>query len=663
VRQISLTKLVLNNFRSFSRETISFPQTIGLKLLTGKNTVSPKLGANAAGKSSLWDALCWLLYGSGVQGIKTSSIVSWGETQTEVVAEFMIANVLNSIRRTGPPSKIELNGKPATQEQIDELMGLSKFRFLNAVLFGQEVSFFPDLPVPERGLLLDEVLDLNIWQLATETASKKYIALENELKDKKVNISFLEGKLSSLPSDNQIIKQSSEWETEQKKKIDNLQRLSLDWENKQELLIANLKEQESKWKQDLLNTAEEKAKAIEDLDAESAPLVFETQYEIESPFVAQISILEQHLKTIEKTRDRQTEILHQAEHELKSCITAEGFWTTDVCPTCLQPITEDKKRHEILCVAQLKEAVEAKKNKANEATKKANADIISIQQQLKDLRSQSIRDEEKKKSAQRELTRIQNQIKNLTIETRRLVDQMEGTNPYSTQLSELEPNPFITQVDNLIAEKNPFANKLTDLRKERSKLINEYASIEQDYKQTERLMIATEYWKHGFKRIRLYFVHQVLAALQVEIGSALSALGLEGWSVGLDTEKLTKSETVRLGVQLIIKSPRSEAPWETFSGGEKQRLRLAITLGLASLIQRAAGVFYTFEVWDEPTRSLSGEGVEDLLESLRYRAESVKKQIWLVDHSTFTYGSFDEVWEVSKTGEGSKVYKTYGKED
>ena len=77
-------------------------------------------------------------------------------------------------------------------------------------------------------------------------------------------------------------------------------------------------------------------------------------------------------------------------------------------------------------------------------------------------------------------------------------------------------------------------------------------------------------------------------------------------------------------------------------------------MGLASLIQRWSGVRWNFEVWDEPTAWLSARGVENLLDSLAYRAEAQGKSILLADHRSLAHSGFVESYMVTKDAQGSR---------
>ena len=175
-------------------------------------------------------------------------------------------------------------------------------------------------------------------------------------------------------------------------------------------------------------------------------------------------------------------------------------------------------------------------------------------------------------------------------------------------------------------------------------------------------MLRTDFWKAAFKRVRLFMVKRVLAQLEVETASAAVALGLIDWKISFSTELETKSGSVRPGIHIVVKSPIASAPWEVWSGGEGQRIRLAVALGLSSLIQRLGGVSIGFEVHDEPSAWLSQEGIDDLITHLQHRVQVTGKSIWLCDHRSLSQAAFDEIWEVSKTRDGSQV-KMIGNHD
>jgi energy-coupling factor transporter ATP-binding protein EcfA2 len=157
--------------------------------------------------------------------------------------------------------------------------------------------------------------------------------------------------------------------------------------------------------------------------------------------------------------------------------------------------------------------------------------------------------------------------------------------------------------------------------------------------------------------MQLFLIKQTLGFLEVEVCAAASALGLPNWKIAFTTESETKSGTTKMAVQIIVTDAAngSELIW---SGGEEQRIRLAVALGMSNLIQRMSNTFYDLEVWDEPTNFLSNEGIEGLLSCLQYRSVQQGKGVWLIDHRALVFSGFSQVWTMTKTIEGSSMQLT-----
>jgi DNA repair exonuclease SbcCD ATPase subunit len=164
------------------------------------------------------------------------------------------------------------------------------------------------------------------------------------------------------------------------------------------------------------------------------------------------------------------------------------------------------------------------------------------------------------------------------------------------------------------------------------------------------------FWRQGFRRVRVFCLTRVLAELEIATMSEARSLGLVGWHIKFTGETETKSGSVKLGIQAVVQSPEARRDFDAWSPGEGQRVRVACALGLASLIQRHAGVVYDLECWDEPSAWLSSEGIDDLFECLRERAYARNKSIWICDpRAGLSHGGFDEVWNVVKDADGSRI--------
>jgi exonuclease SbcC len=165
------------------------------------------------------------------------------------------------------------------------------------------------------------------------------------------------------------------------------------------------------------------------------------------------------------------------------------------------------------------------------------------------------------------------------------------------------------------------------------------------------------FWARGFKDLRLQLIAEALTELEIEVNSSVEALGLVGWSLLFQVDRETKGGNVKRGFSVLVKSPHNDnpVPWEAWSGGETQRLRLAANMGLSDLIRSRTGATIPLEVWDEPTQGLSEQGVQDLLEALASRARVEQRTIWIVDHHSHAFGDFKGSALVVKAPSGSRI--------
>ena len=657
MKQITLSRVILKNFRSYKKQCVEFSTTSGLKYIGGQNLVEPKLGSNGAGKSTLLEAICWCSYGSGLPrkaapgGAKISSLQSWDTDLTEVLTEYLINGELHSIYRSGPPMKIELDGEAVAQEKVDILLGLSKEQFLHSIIFGQGADLFPDLPIPKRGEILDQVLKLEIWERASDNASKKTTSLEKSLLTKKSDLAYVEGQISQLQTEDYISGQIEYWELTHQEELNNCKLDIESWDSERENKLTEIQTQITEWKFNKEQQLSERVTEIETLEAQISNLdglILELPEKILTKTFSELtSSISDAERNLSSSQQRYT----QLETERMILVQGKDFWMQGTCPSCHQVITETQKCVHIRQIEDKEQELTVGMDFNSNAAEDIKLYLEKRRNELLFLRTQSIQTEEQHRSYQREKNRIESIIQGIESGIRTELQELkDNKHPFIKQQKSIlvEGNPYVSQLRQLEKRVNPYLSILIENKKERLNLDGKRKLVTEEIKKIESSIIATEYWKHGFKRIRLFFVNQILATLQIEIQSAISALGLEKWSIHLATESLTKSETVKLGVQIHIKSPIAEGEWSVWSGGESQRLRIGIAMGLASLIQRAAGCFYNFEVWDEPTQFLSTEGIEDLLQALEHRSEILKKSIFIIDHRALQSASFKEIWTATK---------------
>jgi DNA repair exonuclease SbcCD ATPase subunit len=585
MKQVDLTRIEIAQFRSFVEPvSIDLSTTAGLKFIGGDNKEEPKLGANGAGKSTVFDAVSWCLSERSIKGLRASDLISYGKNRTEVATTWDIDGEQFRIHRGGPPSRVTIDGNPADQQDIDNLLGLSRVRFLNSVLFGQAIPLFIDLPQPARGDLLDEVLSLELWMQAADKAAARHRQRDNELRELQAVIANLQGQIQGLPDIAELKTWEQKWERERRGRVHEL--------------TGQLK------------TAKAELKEIPRIEFDSS--IVDDAKRLLDAQRKRVSVYQEEGGALRAKKD-------QVEEKL------DFLHCYDECPSCGQQITKefaDQHREELLKEEQA--AVDAlnqwsdKLTRARQRERTLEEDWRIAEKQLERQRLDRALAEAKVKSKQFEIENLEGQIESITAEA----------NPYSEMRA--------TAVSN----KERLESELAGKQGEHEVRVTELAGL--------------NYWRNGFKKVRLFCLDNVLQELEVETRNSLLALGLIDWKIDFKTATETKSGTVKLGVQVNVKPPKHKATkFDVLSGGEGHRARLAGSLGLANLVQRWAGVRYGFEVFDEPTAWLSPEGVENLLDCLSYRADSQNKSIWICDHRALLHSSFAETYMVTKDAQGS----------
>jgi len=588
MKRVSLQQITLQNFKSFRQETtIQFNQT-GLILISGDNRAEPRLGANGAGKTTIFDALCFVFYGVAINGDRASDIITYGQQETSVIVLLTVDNELLTIERTSPPSRLYVNEERVEENWIEANLKLSRTQFLNSVLFGQAAPLFIDLPIPTRGELLDDILDLELWMRAAEVASKQLVSVTKGLTEIRTNIARIEGQIAGIEDLSILQQNNKEWVE--------------DHNNRVEILIQQLE-----------------AKEIEQNDLQAAIDNFEASWDIDTPWKA-YQEKEEH-----KTKLSQQKILIE-DNIKRTRKDIEFFQTSNVCPVCTQDIT--KRFADQHLEEQTKVLESLGKNLDALIVKYSNAKDKSL---------------ELYKAWQ-----AANEQKNIFQTEQKLLSERLKTK--KKEVAELEK---IAQ--QLLDEKNPYEDRLqiaTTLKQELTDKLSESRKIEES---TVSRISVLDFWKQGFRRVRLFCIKRVLQQLEIETMNAAVALGLIGWKIAYTTETETKSGTLKTGIQIEVQSPVRPGKFSTWSGGEGQRVRLCIALGLAGLIQRWAGVIFDFEVFDEPSSWLSESGIEDLLETLHNRAEAYGKTIYICDHRALIYSGFSAMYNIIKEADGSRL--------
>lgn len=603
--------VALFNFRSFRGEHefsfTDFP-TPGFIFLTGENRVEPTLGANGAGKSSLWEAIHWCLYGKSLRGLRAQALCCKGEKGYGVELDFEIGGKDFTLRRMWSPNELSIvqddKERPVTQEELDQITGVTESVFKSCIVVGQFERMFFDLSATEKLNLFTSVLDLEKWVRYSSKAAASAKSVDAELRSIEADVARVEGSIESLDADLDEVRTNKEKFVEGFSHDD----VKADLEKARK----GFEEVES-----LVEKIKRECKLLDDKVEQFTESTKKTCFKARD-LENGLSRVKGDVRELEASKRR-------IKDQIRSLTEGKN------CPTCGQVLPEEKTsgmQDKLLAAEADLDVIE-------------NTTLPEKMKELKDL-------ENELKIATKEEREVDKQLAELTkaktAKHKSHGDTVSEAQAIKNRISLSEHK--LQTYEERVAEFNKSISAKKKQLKEAKEKLREH---KREQKEAKLEYEAFDYWRAGFKEIRLLIISDALASLEASVNSNFEQLGLVGWKVRFDVERANTSGGTTKGFTVLVQSPDSDVdlPWEAWSGGEGQRLRIAGMMGLIDLISSFKGLRSNIEVWDEPSQHLSQSGIEDLLEALRSRARK-RKQIWLVDHRSHDAGQFDGAVSVVK---------------
>lgn len=227
----------LENFASYKTLDFNF-QDQGLTLIHGPT---------GAGKSTLMDAIPWVLFGVTAKNGKADEICSWqgGVTTGEVTLGTGIkitrvrSHGKNDLYYTGDQGPHFIRGKdlPDTQKLINELLGFNADLYLSGAYLHEfsETSQFFTTTAKNRRAITEQLVDLSLAKKLTEQVSAKAKEVKGLVASKTNDyITSLSNKtqLEIILRDTRRL--SNDWDLQQKAKALSIEMHSKAWESKRD---------------------------------------------------------------------------------------------------------------------------------------------------------------------------------------------------------------------------------------------------------------------------------------------------------------------------------------------------------------------------------------------------------------------------------------------
>ncbi len=612
------------NFNSFEKVYLSY-QCSGLHLIQGENLDSPVADSNESGKTNLFEALLWGLFGQATReknvdgakfpNVNVNDVIHTGKSDCRVKVWFdcdgsdyvigrsrskngMSSLVIEELHPKGLVSTIEGASKAETQKLIEQLIGFNYETFIQTIVFGQSTRRFSQARDSERKKTLEDLLELGVFSEALEKvrAAKKPLAKELD-------------KLSQEASRTTVRIEESE---------KSLAFAQLNYEEQQEA-YKNWQENIEGQKKQLKQSKKRVTEMLEALKVSlfAANQTLKRHEDGVKESIGSEAVLKGKVEALSELGFKLTQLGHRRR-------TMKGV--DKLCPTCEQGVSAkyaagvDKKINEdIREHKKLEQKMILECDKADEEFKilKHNRECVTdVLKEIADLKHKQVNHKEW-------LEFYISDLKMLEEET------PERDKPDRTQVKEIEDKieALIIRFGELEASMEDVADELLDL----------------------------EFWEKGFgnQGIKSLMMDGILPALNSSASRYISLLSGGSVDVEFDTESFSASGKARDKFDVRI-TTRSGEGYHFASGGGRRRVDFAIALALQGL-QAARGGKCNLFILDEPFESVDEAGQEEVVNLLREYSRQHSVAVYCITHLTTLKPLFDNVITVQKKDGVSRI--------
>lgn len=258
----------------------------------------------------------------------------------------------------------------------------------------------------------------------------------------------------------------------------------------------------------------------------------------------------------------------------------------------------------------------------------------------------------------------------LTAEVARLAGELVSAQDALAALAEPEPGALEQAQVAAVAAKAQLDSVSQRLTESRASLIRADSALEGAYKIAEELtscharqerllgeldllaLLERAYGRDGIPA--LIVESSAIPQIETEASRILSALGTS-YRVELRTQRALKSgDGLADTLDVVVLGEAGERAYESFSGGEKSRLNVALRIALARLLARRRGAESRILVLDE-IEYLDAPGQMALANVLKELALSDFDKVVCVSHADTLRDVFDNAITVEKDGNRSRI--------
>ncbi|GKN50083.1 AAA family ATPase [Klebsiella variicola] len=610
--------LEVENFMALANAKVELDQR-GLVLIQGVNAGDSSAASNGAGKSTLMNSLMWCIYGETSHGVKGDDVLSTGHEKNcrvkvtiedegkryAIIRHRKHKEFKNRLIVRGEDGDMTKGKDSLTQEFVERLIGASKEVFMASIYASQEAM--PDLPgMSDKNLktIVEEAAGVDRLTKAYAIARERANAAAARMETTKTKMDACLSLVESAQNELESAKTSSEaWERDRSERL-NVARADLVGAEvtltEVEMELRSLPEQ-IRDTENAIGKEREKLASKEEHDAK---------------LVKVRGAITDIRASIRITENIQKEAMQRA-RAFKVKAEEVNTKVGEPCPTC----------GKAYCVEDLSTVKESFVEQARSEISQAQASATSVAKYQEHL-EKALKIESSLVASTPDVSAIISRIEQLTKELGTLRHREKEVVAVEALVARAR-----SEVDRITKETNPFLAVIK--RHEESLAANKsnYGVLKTELKniQEQALLLDKARQVYSPAGVRSHILTSVTPFLNAQTAEYLNTLSDGNIVAEWSTMESTKKGEWRDKFNISVRKIGASKTFQTLSGGEKRKVRIACSLALQDLVASRASKNIELFIGDEIDDALDTAGLERLMGILEAKARE-RGTVMIISH-------------------------------
>lgn len=610
--------LEVENFMALANAKVELDQR-GLVLIQGVNAGDSSAASNGAGKSTLMNSLMWCIYGETSHGVKGDDVLSTGHEKNcrvkvtiedegkryAIIRHRKHKEFKNRLIVRGEDGDMTKGKDSLTQEFVERLIGASKEVFMASIYASQEAM--PDLPgMSDKNLktIVEEAAGVDRLTKAYAIARERANAAAARMETTKTKMDACLSLVESAQNELESAKTSSEaWERDRSERLDVARADLVGAEvtlTEVEMELRSLPEQ-IRDTENAIGKEREKLASKEEHDAK---------------LVKVRGAITDIRASIRITENIQKEAMQRA-RALKVKAEQVNTKVGEPCPTC----------GKAYCVEDLSTVKESFVEQARSEISQAQASATSVAKYQEHL-EKALKIESSLVASTPDVSAIISRIEQLTKELGSLRHREKEVVAVEALVARAR-----SEVDRITKETNPFLAVIK--RHEESLAANKsnYGVLKTELKniQEQALLLDKARQVYSPAGVRSHILTSVTPFLNAQTAEYLNTLSDGNIVAEWSTMESTKKGEWRDKFNISVRKIGASKTFQTLSGGEKRKVRIACSLALQDLVASRASKNIELFIGDEIDDALDTAGLERLMGILEAKARE-RGTVMIISH-------------------------------